>query len=310
MAKKQIKVGIVAEYNPFHNGHIYHINTIKKMFENPKIIVAMSHKYTQRGEIPIINWKTRVFYAKKYGVSKFIKLDVNTSSQAAHIFAKKAVLKLNKYKIDFLAFGSETNDVNLFIKIAQKLKENSSEYNRLIKHFLKKSGLSFPRATNLALNNLLGYDINMPNDILGLEYVKTIINNNLSIIPISTQRTIGYHSNDVFESFASATKIRELVRNNQDVSEYTPVDFKRVKIQKKIEDYYPKFQKIVKSKTAKKISEYHLITEGMENLFKKNIEEKSYESFVEKCTSKRYTASRIKRSMLFVFLKKKKTSFR
>ncbi|EFF41447.1 cytidyltransferase-like protein [Mycoplasmopsis alligatoris A21JP2] len=93
-----VKVGIVVEYNPFHNGHLYQLNWIKEHFENPEIIIAMSHKYSQRGEKLILYWKDRVKIAKKFGVEKAIKLDVNISAQAAHIFAHEAVLRLNKEK--------------------------------------------------------------------------------------------------------------------------------------------------------------------------------------------------------------------
>ncbi|ADE19747.1 nucleotidyltransferase [Mycoplasma crocodyli] len=306
MTNKRPKVGIIAEYNPFHNGHLFQLNWIKERFNNPYIIVAMSYKYSQRGERCIYSWSQRKKVAKKFGVNKFIKLGVNISAQAAHIFARESILKLNKEKIDYLVFGSETNDINLFKNIAITLKEKESEYNNLIKKYLKVGGNSFPRSTNLALQELTNSNISMPNDILGIEYVKTIVNNNLNIEPICIKRTIDFHSQDLENNFASATKLREMIKNNIDVSNYTPVDYGKYKKQKDIRCYYKKFQKIIRNTSPEKLRKYKMISEGIENLFKKNIEEKTYDIFVEKCTSKRYTSSRIKRTILFVLLKHKK----
>ncbi|WP_051616716.1 nucleotidyltransferase [Mycoplasmopsis sturni] len=308
ITNKSVRVGIVVEYNPFHNGHIYQLNWIKKQFPNSQIIVAMSHKYSQRGEFISVPWKTRVKYAKRYGVSKFIKLNVDISAQAAHIFARESVLKLAKAKIDYLVFGSETNDVNLFITIAQLLKNNKEQYNVLVKKYLKQKGLSFPRATNLALQELSQQDINMPNDILGLEYVKTIVNENLKIIPVSLERTIGFRDTKTSNQFASATYIRQLHAQNQDISQFTPIK-KDEFSNKRIENTYSKFQKQISKTPAHKLAKYQMISEGMENLFKKQINQPNYQSFIDACTSRRYTNARIKRTYLFVFLKIKSKSW-
>ncbi|WP_036452198.1 nucleotidyltransferase [Mycoplasma buteonis] len=304
--KKRIKVGIVAEYNPFHNGHAYQLSWIKQNFTNSKIIVAMSHKYSQRGEIICVSWRKRVRIAKKFGVSKFIKLPVDISAQAAHIFAREAVLKLAKQKVNYLVFGSETADVNLFLKIAHLIKNNEQKYNQLVKFYLKQKGNSFPRATNLALQELSGEDISMPNDILGLEYVKTIVNYDLDITPVALKRTVGFHSLEANNQFASATMLREKLTQNQDISFFSPLKIKKISSKRKIENTYPKFQKIIRNSTPEQLREYKMISEGIENLFKKQIDNPDYDSFINSCVSKRYTASRIKRTYLFVLLKIKK----
>lgn len=305
LREKKPHVGIVVEYNPFHNGHIYQIEQIKKMFPNCKITVAMSYKYSQRGEIIIAPWRVRKKYAKKYGVDKFVKLHTDISAQAAHIFASEAVLKLAKKGINYLVFGSETNDVDLFLKIANLIKNNLDQYNLLIKKYLKQKGNSFPRATNLALSELSGSNITMPNDILGLEYVKTIVNHNLDITPISILRTIDFHSEETNNQFASASKIRSMLVSGEDISHFTPIPREKM-TSKNIIDTYKKFQKIVINTQKEKLAKMKMISEGMENLFKKNIHLETYEEFVEACVSKRYTRSRIKRAYLFVLLKKYK----
>ncbi|VEU70993.1 Protein of uncharacterised function (DUF795) [Mycoplasmopsis glycophila] len=203
-------------------------------------------------------------------------------------------------------FGSETADVELFLKIAKLIKENKAEYNKLVKKYLKEKGNSFPRATNLALQELSGENISLPNDILGLEYVKTIVEENLDIKPIAIKRTVGFHAEKPNESFASATYLRKAISENQDVSKYTPVQLKKLKRKRLIENTYPKFQKIIKNSTPEQLRKYKMISEGIENLFIKNIDKPNYEEFIASCVSKRYTASRIKRTYLFVLLKIKK----
>lgn len=305
MFNNKIKVGIIAEYSPFHNGHIFQINWIKKQFPNSKIIVALSKKYTQRGELAILSYRKRKKIAKSYGVSKVIPLNVMDTSQAAHIFAQRAIFKLNKQRINYLVFGCESSDINIFIECANLIKNNLDKYNFLVKKYLKEKGNSFPKATNLALQELSGRNIELPNDILANEYVKTIIFNNLDIIPLTHERTVNYYSLDVNDNFASATKIRDMFHNGEDFSKFTPVPRKWF-IKKTIQDSYPKLQKIIRNSSPEKLRKYKMVDEGIENLFKKHIETPDYDSFVQKCVSKRYTSSRIKRTLLFILLKIKK----
>ncbi|WP_416755597.1 nucleotidyltransferase [Mycoplasma sp. VS42A] len=303
---KKNRVGIIAEYNPFHNGHIYQINWIRKNIPNAYIIVAMSNKFTQRGEIACASFGARKKAAKAFGVNKVVKLQDRDVIQAAHIFAQSGVKLLAKHKIDYLVFGSESNDVESLIKIAKAIKSNPTEYNTLVKKYLKSGGNSYPKANNLAIQELMGQNIQMPNDILGLEYVKTIINNDFPIQPISMQRTIDFHASEVKSSFASASKIREMLKQHEDISPYTPMrlvyDAKR-----DISATYPKFKKIIIKQTASKLAQYKLVDEGIENLFKKQVKlNNDYNSFIDACVSKRYTRSRIQRTYLSILLKIKK----
>lgn len=298
-------VAIIAEYNPFHNGHKFQLDYAKKHFPNDKIIIIMSVKYVQRGEIAITTFKKRKEAALKNGADKVIKLPFKFSTQAAHAFASGAVSIVNKHKIDKLLFGSESNDVDNLIWIANFMKDNKEKYYSHLKKKLKL-GFSFPKANAETLQDLIGKNITYPNDILGLEYVKAIINNEYKIKPYTLKRTIGYHSSDTKNYFASATKIREMIISGDDFSKYTPMkkdDFKKIK---RIEDYYPKFQKIIKKMKPKKIAKFKLVSEGMENLFKKHIHIDNYNDFVNASVSKRYTSSRIKRVMLHILLKVKK----
>lgn len=294
-----MSIGIIAEYNPFHNGHIYQINYIKNNFPNEKIIVVMSGNYVQRGEIAIASFEERKKIAMENGVDEVIELPQQFVIQAAHIFAQEAVKLLNTKNVTKIVFGSETNNIGLFYEIANTIKNNLDVYNLNLKINLKK-GNSFPKASAMSLENLCGKSFVMPNDILGIEYVKAIVNNNYNIQAICIKREVGFHSEDIKGNIASATKLRKMIFEGEDISKYSPMILKNVP--KKIEDRYGEFQEIIKTKPLDEISKIDLVSEGMENLFFKNINEPSYESFINKVNSKRYTSSRIKRVILSILL--------
>lgn len=300
-----MSIGIIAEYNPFHNGHKYQLEEAKKRFPNEEIIVIMSGKYVQRGELAVASFDERAEMAIKYGASRVIELPFEYATQAAHIFAEGAVKIAHKEGVTKLFFGSESNDSQRLMIIAKTIKENVDAYNKVLKEFLKL-GYSFPKAAAQALTKLIGFPIELPNDILGLEYCKAIINNNFNIEVHTLARTVGFHSEVPNQDFASATYIREQIKLGRDVSKYTPMKFE-TNIER-IEDHYPEFQKIVRETPAEELEKISLISEGMENLFKKHIDSPTYEAFVEATNSRRYTSSRIKRVMLYVLLGIKKVA--
>lgn len=296
----KLRIGIIAEYNPFHNGHIYQINWIKREYPNSTIIAIMSGDYVQRGEIAISSFEERKRVAIEHGIDEVHELPFEFATQAAHIFAFGALQKANELKIDLICFGSETNNIDLFYKIANTIKKNESAYYEILRKKLK-TGISFPKASEMTLQELTNTSFKMPNDILGLEYIKAIVFNDLPIKAISIKRTVGFHSYEVKGNIASATHIRNLIHsNNEEYKKYTPMRFNEKP--RVINDLYPKFQKIIRETPSEEIAKIKLVSEGIENLFKKNIEEKTYDEFVNKVNSKRYTSSRIKRTMLYILL--------
>ncbi|WP_029609015.1 nucleotidyltransferase [Mycoplasma simbae] len=294
-------IGIVAEYNPFHNGHIRQINWIKENFPNEKIIVVMSDKFSQRGEYTIASFRARKAIAKKYGVNKVIKLKFEQTVQAAHIFAYHSVIALHKAGVDKIVFGSESSDVEAMYKIANILKQNEQNFNHIIRRYIKKEKLAYPKAFALALQELSGQSYTMPNDILGFEYIKTIVNNNLNIKAYSIQRNIDFHANKPNETYASASWLREQLRLNKDISKYSPMKIKKPRF---IDQKYSKFIKILTKTPKHKLQQIPLVSEGIENLLLKNANQNDYNSFVDACVSKRYTASRIKRIIAWILNKK------
>ncbi len=296
-------IAIIAEYNPFHNGHIYQLKYAKQTWPDHKIIIIMSGKYVQRGELAVASFEERASIAKEYGADEVYELPFEYATQAAHIFARGAVLTAVNLGANKLLFGSESNDVKNLLLIARTIKENKSIYNKTLKKYLKQ-GFSFPKSAAEALSELSGQNVTLPNDILGLEYIKTIVEEELSIEPHSIKRTVNFHSDETTENFASASFIRKELMENKDISKWTPMIFPEVP--DRIENYYKEFQDVVNNSTPEELAMCPLISEGMENLFKKHIDAKTYNEFVDRTNSRRYTSSRIKRVMLYVLLRIKK----
>ncbi|CAM9098449.1 nucleotidyltransferase [Mycoplasma marinum] len=298
-----MSIAIIAEYNPFHNGHIYQIKEAKKRWPNERIIIIMSGKYVQRGELAVASFEKRANIAKQYGADDVIELPFKFATQAAHIFARGAVHTAVNNGATKLFFGSESNNVDNLKLIANTIHNNKSIYNKTLKKYLKQ-GFSFPKSAAESLSELSGQNITLPNDILGLEYIKTIVEDKLEIEPHSLKRTIAFHSDESKEKFASASFIRKEIFAGNDVSQWTPMIFD--KLPERIEEHYPTFQNIINKSTPEELRKCPLISEGMENLFKKHIDAKTFEEFVDRTNSRRYTSSRIKRVMLYLLLRIKK----
>src|SRR5690554_4139489 len=134
-------VGIICEYNPFHNGHLYHLNKVKELYPNHVVILVMSSSFMQRGEASILNKWTKTKIALEHGIDLIIELPYVFSSQSADLFAKGSIQLLNHLQVEVLVFGSETNDLTLLNKIANL--SFSADYDQLTKKYLSE-GYSYP----------------------------------------------------------------------------------------------------------------------------------------------------------------------
>ena len=193
--------GIIVEYNPFHNGHLYHLNKTKEL-TNPDLIIAItSGNFTQRGEISIINKFDKTKAALEHGVDLVAELPYIYTLQNSSVFGKRSVELLNKLGINNLVFGSETNNL-------EELKDFAS-YNIEIDYLkeIMDKGNSFPKAYGLLAGSLY------PNDILGISYLRALEDTNIN--PYLIQRTNSYHS-DELEEIASAKAIRLAIKDNKD----------------------------------------------------------------------------------------------
>ena len=223
-------IGIVCEYNPFHNGHKYQINEIKKLYPDSIIIAVMSSNFCERGEVSVINKWDKTSIAIDNGVNLVIELPVVFSSQSADIFSFGALKILNYLKVKKIVFGSESNDISLLKDIAS-LQVNNKEFDSLVKEEID-SGVNYPTALSNVIKRKLGKSVNSPNDLLAISYIKEIIKNNYDIEAISIKRTNDYHSTDCNSDIISATAIRNLIKEDKNISKYIPWDINSYKIYK------------------------------------------------------------------------------
>ena len=176
-------LGIIAEYNPFHNGHLYHLENSKKITGCEYTIAIISGNFTQRGSTSIVDKWQKTKMALSNGIDLVIELPTLYAISSSENFADGAIKILNSLNIvDYLAFGTETNDISKLDKIAEILSDEPTEYKSILSNELKK-GISFPKARENALSIYLNNDeysniLSFPNNILGIEYLKknSIIN--------------------------------------------------------------------------------------------------------------------------------------
>ncbi len=214
-------LGIIAEYNPFHNGHLYHLqNSIKTSGANYTVAV-ISGNFTQRGSTSLIDKWSKAQMALKNGIDLVIELPLLYSISSAENFAEGAIKILNSLNIvDYISFGTETNDIAILNNIANVLYKEPKDYKNLLSHELSK-GISYPKARENALLMYLG-DIrkygnilSSPNNILGIEYLKALKKVRSNIMPITMKRIeVGYNELSYKNNIASATAIRDIVKNN------------------------------------------------------------------------------------------------
>ena len=198
-------LGLIVEYNPFHHGHLYHLNKAKELLNPDLTIAVMSSHFVQRGEPAISDKWTRAQIAIKNGVDLVIELPFVYSVQSADYFAHGAVDILAKLKVTDIVFGSENGNINIFKDIAYTIKNNQKAYNNIVKEQMNL-GLRYPDACNQALSLLMNKTVTTPNDLLGLAYVKEIIDHDYPIEMHCIKRTNDFHSLQI-EAISSASEI-------------------------------------------------------------------------------------------------------
>ena len=290
-------VGIIAEYNPFHNGHLYHINEIKKMYPNYLIILVLIGNFTQRGDCSVINKWDKTELALNY-VDLVVELPFTFCTQSSDFYAYGAIKLLDYLNVDYLVFGSELNNINTLNHLADI--QNTKEFNDIVKHYLD-NGLNYPTSNSKALVDLTNININTPNDLLGISYIKAIKEINSKIIPISIKRSFDYHNN-----INSASNIRELLKNNKNIKKYVPIiTTKYLNNIYFIEDYYNLLKyKILITENLKQFVD---IDEGLDIRIKKSIiVSNTLEELINNVKSKRFTYNKIKRALLHILCDFKK----
>jgi len=219
-------VGLVTEYNPFHNGHLYHLNKAMELTGADISVAVMSGDFVQRGEPAVLDKYTRTSMALNSGVNLVVELPVNYAVSSAESFAAGALKVLDYIKADSIAFGSESGDIERLSKLAHILCDNEDTlYKEISKYTV--NGISYAAARQKVVEKLTDKDtaemLTSSNNILAVEYLKAIIKNNYAIKPYTVQRRgDSYNDTDIRSEYASATALRENLKVDN-ISEYIPV---------------------------------------------------------------------------------------
>lgn len=290
-------VGIIAEYNPFHNGHLYHLSKVKELYPEHAIVLVMNGNFTQRGDVSIIDKWKKTEIAKQAGIDLIVELPFPFATQSADYFSYGALTILEHLQVERVIFGSESDNIEDLTAIAEA-QLNNEDFDKLVKIY-SKFGHNYPTALSLALKDLTSKVITAPNDLLGISYIKTIKKNNYKIIPETIKRTSDYHDNSLIEH-SSATAIREALKEKKDVTNYVPEITKQYLTNLHfIEDYFPLLKYKIISEDD--LSKYQTVDEGLDSALKKHIlEVTTYEELVNKLKSKRYTYNKITRMLLHI----------
>lgn len=316
--------GIVAEYNPFHKGHEYQLNKAREKSKCEGIAVVMSGNYVQRGEPAIIDKYKRAEAAIYGGADLVIELPMPYSCQNAELFALGAISELKKLSISTLSFGCENDDTKLLVEIA-KTQINNKMYNQIFKKEISK-GISYPTAVTNALKHLLGKKIDniikSPNNILGIEYIKSCIKINLNceIFPIKRIGK-GYNDLNINGYYDSASAIRRSIlmdKKKIDLNSLTDISIEALH---KFYEMYGGFNSLdnylnyiyykILILGLDGLNNIYEVSEGLNNKIYSNVlKYVTVDDFIKSLKSKRYTYSKIRRILLNILLEIQKSDIR
>lgn len=290
-------VGIICEYNPFHNGHKYHLEKIKEMFPDSIIILVMSGNFTERGIPSIIDKWNKTEIALEMGIDLVVELPFAFTTQSADIFAHGSISILKELKANRLVFGSENNNVEK-LTMAANYVLNDDSYQEKVKMYLDK-GYNYPTSLNMAFPK--EYEsIKTPNDLLAFSYIKEIMKQKANITPISIQRTNAFHSMEL-SKIASSTSIRKALEEKKDITYSVPKEVAN-KLNGKLcfqNDYFP-FLKY-KILSSPDLTIYQTVDEGIDKRIQKEIVSvTNWEELIQSIKTKRYTYNRINRMLIHI----------
>ncbi len=325
-------LGIIAEYNPLHNGHLYHIKESKKRGSADTVVAVISGNFTQRGEPSIIDKWEKTKMAIMNGIDLVIELPTVYSISSAENFANGAINILNELGIiDGIAFGVENDNLEELNDIVDILLQEPKEYKNILKEEVGK-GVSFPVARMNSVvkylvynkqienenNNIYNNLLEGSNNILAIEYLKALKRLNSNIAPILIKREkVNYNDKEIKADFASATAIRNLLKENRidEIKNVVPKETINILKQnidngtiiKSINDFSKEIIYKLRTMNLDEIQNLPEVTEGLENLIRKSaINTNSVVELIDSIKSKRYTQTRIQRILLYALLGIKK----
>lgn len=313
-------LGIVAEYNPFHNGHAYHIKQSIEQINCDYVVCVVSGNFVQRGNTSIVDKWTKAKMAIANGADLVIELPTIYSTSSAENFAEGAIKILDELKIvDSISFGMETDDLANLNNVANVLYQEPKDYITMLNHELSR-GVSYPKARENALmmylNDIKRYAnvLSSPNNILGIEYLKAMKKLKSKLSPIGIHRKkVFYNDEFIVDDFASATAIRKMIINRQfdDIMKVMPRSSYVLLAKELQKGHYvldlSKFQSEIlyklRSMTVEEIRELPDVTEGLENAIKNAANScNNIIDLVNMIKSKRYTQTRIQRILIYCLL--------
>lgn len=316
-------LGIIAEYNPFHNGHLHHLNESKKLTNSDYTIAIMSGNFTQRGEVSIVDKWEKAKMALANGVDLVIELPTIYAISSAENFAAGAIKILNSLGIvDYISFGSEAKDFSILDDIANVLAFEPSQYKTLLSHELDR-GEAFPKARENAmmmyLNDVRRFAnvLSSPNNILGIEYLKALKRQKSNIKPISIKRE-GSKYNDTSiprdSRFASATAIRNLCNSSDDITplqrflpeptfDILEENIKKGTFVRNLSTFDKEILYTLRKMSTDDIAKLPDVSEGLEFAFKNAANQcNSVVELLSIINTKRYTKTRLQRILLYTIL--------
>lgn len=290
--------GIVAEYNPFHNGHLWHIQETRRITDAEVILVVMSGNFTQRGEMALEDKWSRAACVVRNGADLVVELPTVSAVSSAGNFARAGVNILQNLGADFISFGSESGDLSTLLRIKDKLQAAEGKMVQSIQSMVKE-GVSWPRARQQVFKDILTEEelgmLQGPNHILALEYLKYM--DKAKPVTVKRQGT-GYHDLLPAGRFASASAIRQLAARGIPVSDWMPDDLtvSEETLKNREGEYFRMVAQRIFTTPADILDLAEAGGEGLGNKARKEIRScRCMENLYEKMKSKRYTRTRIQR---------------
>lgn len=296
-------VGIIAEYNPFHNGHAYQIQQVKKYFPNATIIVVMSGNFLQRGEPACVDKWTRTEQALTNEADLVLELPLGFAVQAADRFAFNGVRILQALQVEGLVFGAEHGNYD-FMALAQQLTNLRGDFTNYAQ--------SYAASYQQAVASQLGHEVTSPNDLLGLSYARAnlALGSSLKLFPLQ-RLAADYHSQTLQadQAIASATAIREHLTKLPAIAAYVPpLTYQTLQAEKIVTwaDFWPLLRSYLLTHPAEQLADVYGICEGIQHRMKQILEElpvdATYQDWLKKVKTKRFTYTRLARMTVALLL--------
>ncbi|MCM1057677.1 MAG: nucleotidyltransferase [Firmicutes bacterium] len=312
--------GIIAEYNPFHNGHKYHLEESKRLTGADYSVVVISGNFIQRGDPALVDKHTRTEMALKNGADLVLELPTLYSASSAEYFATGAVSLLDKLGVvTHLCFGSECGDTVLLRQIAAILREEPADFKAELKAKMKQ-GLSYPSARNSALIHHCpslaesSKIFSSPNNILAIEYIKAILNQDSKMEPVTIRRLgAEYHDPAPRSGYCSALAIRQALsdgRGLSSVAHYMPDSARELLSERLVlgrgicaNDFSSALYYKLLSEKESGFDRYLDVSTDLSNRICKHLTEyKNFDDFCDLLKTKELTFTRISRCLLHILL--------